>query len=140
MLNLQITSDINPAGLEKRFAEDVLLKELKNKLVLITGVETAAMQIELHVDNQLKGQLTNDEQSIGDAVGQENAGKQLRLHVIDKSGASAGLLDDGQEVKKYEMSDEAYEKRENSLRNFKKQNKLGRFGEKATNGNGVKEN
>lgn len=138
MLNLQITSDINPAGLEKRFAEDVLLKDLKNKLVLITGVETAGQRIELYVDNQLIGELTNDEQSIGDAVGTANAGKQLRLHVIDKSGASAGLLDDGQEVKKYEMSDEAYDKRENSLRNFKKQNKLGRFGG-ATNGDAKKD-
>lgn len=137
MLNLQITSDINPTGLEKRFAEDLLLKELKNKLVLITGVETGSMLIELHVDNQLKGELTNDEQSIGDAVGEANAAKQLRLHVVDKSGTSASLLDDGQEVKKFEMSDEAYEKRENSLRNFKKQNKLGRFG--ATNGDAVKE-
>ena len=134
MLTLQITSDINPAGLEKRFAEDVLLKDLKNKLVLITGVETGSQVIELHVDNQLKGELTDDGQSIGDAVGEANAGKQLRLHVVDKSGTSAGLLDDGQEVKKYEMSDEAYEKRENSLRNFKKQNKLGRFAEKSANG------
>lgn len=130
MLNLQITSDINPTGLEKRYAEDVLLKDLKNKLVLITGVETAGMVIELYVDNQLKGELTDDNQSIGDAIGESNANKQLRLHVKDKSGESLNLVADENEVEKYEMPDNAYDKRENTLRNFKKQNKLGRFSEK----------
>lgn len=127
MLNLQITSDINPTGLEKRFADDVLLKDLKTKLVLITGVETENMVIELFIDNQLKNELTDDNQTIGDAIGNVDA-KQLRLHVKDKSGSN--LLDDGDEVKKFELSDEAYDKRENSLRNFKRQNKLGRFAEK----------
>lgn len=126
MLTLQITSEINSTGLEKRFAGDVILKDLKNKLVLITGVETSSMIIELYVDNQLKGELSDDSQSIGDAVGESNAAKQLRLHVKDKSGDSSKLLDT-EEVKKFELSDEAYEKRENTLRNFKKQNKLGRF-------------
>ena len=61
--------------------------------------------------------------------------KQLRLHVKDRSGNSSNLLD-SEEVQKYEMSDSAYEKRENTLREFKKQNKLGKFadGEKSTNG------
>ena len=73
MLTVQITSEINSAGLDKRFAEDIKLKDVKNKLVLITGVETDSMQIELYVDNQLKGELTNENQTLGDAINESNA-------------------------------------------------------------------
>lgn len=82
--------------------------------------------MELYADEELKGNLSDENQTIGEAVGDVSGAKQLRLHVKDKSGQSLNLLDE-QDVQKYEMSDEAYAKRENSLRSFKMQNKLGRF-------------
>ncbi|XP_056395533.1 tubulin-folding cofactor B isoform X2 [Hyla sarda] len=52
-----------------------------------------------------------------------------RIHVIDKSGAKAGEYEDLSRVEKYEISQEAYEKRTDSVRSFLKKNKVGKFNE-----------
>ncbi|MEE6489961.1 hypothetical protein FKM82_015746 [Ascaphus truei] len=52
-----------------------------------------------------------------------------RIHVIDKSGARIGEYEDLSRVEKYEISQESYEKRPDSVRSFLKRNKLGKFNE-----------
>ncbi|CAH2314655.1 tubulin-folding cofactor B [Pelobates cultripes] len=55
-----------------------------------------------------------------------------RIHVIDKSGARIGEFEDLSRVEKYELSNEAYEKRTDSVRSFLKKNKMGKFNEAET--------
>ena len=48
-----------------------------------------------------------------------------RIHVIDHSGACLGEYEDISKVEKYEISQEAYEQRQDAIRSFLKRNKLG---------------
>lgn len=132
-MQLLITSEVNPSGVQRRFDDALTVAELKQRLVLITGVEPSNMRLELKFGDQDKGHAlaaTDDESTLkqlievqGHSVSSE---PEVRLHVQDASGTSGSLLDESS-VPKYEMSDEAYDKRADSLRAFKKLNKLGRF-------------
>lgn len=108
----------------------MLVKDFKTKLVLITGVEVDDMNLELYLGDRLQRKLTaeDDQQTLAQLIGdQKPSDVQVRFHVTDQSGQSAQLVDE-QSAPKYEMSDVDYDKRADSLRNFKKDNKLGRFG------------
>lgn len=129
MIQLLITSDVNPSGIQRRFDENLTLDQLKTRLVLATGVEPADMKLRLTIgDASPRFFEKEDEQNTLKQLIGEAGEVEIKLHVQDQSGQSSSLLDE-QAVPKYEMSDEAYEKRANSLRAFKKQNKLGRFKE-----------
>lgn len=74
--------------------------------------------------SKLVCELTNDDALIGSYPIDDD----MRLHVID-SERRAGEFEDVSRVAKYEMSQEEYERRSESLRAFKRVNKLGEFDE-----------
>lgn len=130
MVNLQISSTISQFGSEKRFEKNILISALKGKLELITGVTSGWMEVELYNENNvLISKLTDDKM-----LGYYSPLDSWRIHVINKNpNTVAGEFDDLSKVEKYEMAEDEYDKKQDSVRNFMKRNKLGKFSEDAKN-------
>jgi tubulin-folding cofactor B len=101
--------------------------QLANKLELLCGVSADAMQLAFYADGDLVKQLAASDLAVTLESLLPSSWERLRLDVKDPQG-QLNLLQGG-DVEKFELTDEAYEKRQESLRNFKIQNKLGRFDE-----------
>lgn len=86
------------------------------------------MQLELFVDDKSVRQLTRADCDANLASILPSGWDRLRLDVKDPAGKPDF---DGQFVPKFELSDDQYAKREDSVLAFKMRNKLGRFDEEA---------
>lgn len=122
---------------EKRFPKNITVSDLKvlytkliciystkivfqAKLELMTGASCQTMKLECYdKDNKLVCTLTDDKALVGSYPIDDG----MRLHVIDNF-AIRNELDFGN-VEKYEMPEESYSKRTDSVRNFLLKNKLG---------------
>lgn len=131
MINVVISSTVSSFGAERRFPTDCTVFILKGKLELITGSTSQFMNLELYdKENKLICKLDDDEKTLG-FYGIDNG---MRIHVIDTDPSKkAGEFEDVSKVEKYEISNEDYDKKADSVRNFMKQNKLGKFSEEAQN-------
>jgi tubulin-folding cofactor B len=129
-MQLLITSAVNPNGVQRRFDESTTIDQLKVRLVLVTGIEPKDMKLEVIVGDQTTRRTLGPEvaELTLKQVLEDVTDEKVTLNVIDTSGQNVTLLDD-QSVPKYEMSEQEYEKRAESLRSFKKDNKLGRYSE-----------
>lgn len=119
-MNLVVTSG-DAIGLEKRFDVSKTLSDLKDRLVLLTGINADDQSITLYESNETNakclGALTDDGATL-EALGVVKTG--MRIHVTDKSGkTTAALFEDLNSVPKYVMSDSDYDKRDDSYRKFK---------------------
>jgi len=124
-LDLTITSTISSFGSERRFQKDISIRELKGKLELLTGGSAHHMVLEVYdKDNKPVCTLGDDNALLGSF--QVDSG--MRIHVIDKSG-KLGEFEDVSKVEKFEISDEEYKKRTDSVRAFKQRMKMGQFRE-----------
>jgi tubulin-folding cofactor B len=127
LVSLRVTSSTTSFSSERRFPIGSVITELKGKLELLTGAMASSMTLELYdKEDKLIGKLNDDErtlQSYGITDG-------MRIHVFDPS-QKAGEFEDVSKVEKYEMSDDAYAKRGDTVRAFKQKMKLGRFAEKS---------
>ncbi|XP_065661494.1 tubulin-folding cofactor B isoform X2 [Hydra vulgaris] len=127
MVLLQITSTKSQYGSERRFSKGICVSELKGKLELITGVTALYMELELYNNKTFISSL-DDSKMLGYYSPENN----WILHVIDKNpNSKVGEFDDLSKVEKYELKEEEYDKREDSVRNFMKKNKMGKFSEAA---------
>lgn len=129
MVNLQISSTVTSFGSERRFALDSTLHIFKGKLELITGSQSQSMFLELYdKDDNLLCNLDNDDSSLRCYNVQDG----MRVHVIDKDPSRrAGEWEDVSKVEKFELKNEEYDKKTDSVRNFLKQNKMGKYSEGA---------
>lgn len=122
---VNITNNVNDVvSFERRFAKDLKIRELKEKLEIITGCSATTMLLELYSGDKLINKLTDDSAFLGFYSPQDG----MRIHVKDKS--SSYNLEEN--VPKFELSDEQYESRRESLRHFLKQNKMGKYNEEET--------
>ncbi|XP_067830917.1 tubulin-folding cofactor B [Heptranchias perlo] len=122
VVNVRISSSLTSFVSEKRFNRGITVSELKCKLELIVGSPASCMELQLFsADDKFIGSLNQDEALLGSY----SVDDRCRIHVIDKSGVKIGEFEDVSKVIKYEMSDEAYEKRTDSARLFLKRSKLG---------------
>ncbi|XP_022906158.1 tubulin-folding cofactor B-like [Onthophagus taurus] len=125
-VNLHIStsnSDI-PSFNDKRFPKDTTIADLKAKLELITGGSSATMQLEGYSkDNKLICTLSDDSAQLGQYPLEDG----MRLHVVDKFSIKNEL--DFGNVPKFELSDELYANKADSLRAFLMRNKLGHYNE-----------
>lgn len=128
LVNLMISSNISEFGNERRFPRKMLVAELKGKLELITGVQCSWMDLELYNnDNALMHKL-EDERMLGYYSPENN----WRVHVINKNPNKAeDEFSDVSKVEKYNMSEEDYLKKEDSVRNYMMKHKMGKFSEDA---------
>ncbi|XP_062916445.1 tubulin-folding cofactor B [Mobula hypostoma] len=122
VVNLRIGSSLTSFISEKRFNRGITVSEFKCKLELIVGSPASSMELELfNADDKFIGLMDKDDALLGSYPVDD----RCRIHVIDKSGVKMGEYEDVSKVIKYEMSNEAYEKRTDSARLFLKRNKLG---------------
>lgn len=125
IVTINVTSSANSFGTERRFQKDLSVADLKNKLELLTGSQSANMKLELYSkDNKLLSKIDNDEVMFGSYPVDDGC----RLHVVD-STIKLGEFEDLSKVEKFEMKEDDYAKRTDSVRAFKERNKMGRFAE-----------
>ncbi|ESP03096.1 hypothetical protein LOTGIDRAFT_157061, partial [Lottia gigantea] len=118
-----ITSVANQFGVERRFPKDITIADFKMKLVLLTGGGQATMKLQLFgKDNKLMCVMDDDSALLGSYPVDDD----MRIHVEDKT-IQLGEFEDVSKVEKYEMNEDEYEKRTDSVRAFKERNKMGRF-------------
>lgn len=127
---LKITSDVSSFPVEKRFPLNIKIGDLKTKLELITGACHSTMGIKLFINDKQICDLNDDEKTLEKYLTNED--RNIRLHVNDVS-LKPGEFDDLSRVKKFELDDETYEHKNESLRKFKMENRLGRFSDDAAN-------
>ncbi|KAF8786798.1 tubulin-folding cofactor B-like [Argiope bruennichi] len=120
VLDILVTSTIISFGTQRRFPTKLTIGELKQKLELITGGSASSMELQLLDDkNEVIAKL-NDNSAVLSSYPLDNA---KVLHVIDSS-IQAGEFEDLSKVKKFELSEEEYAKRGETLRAFKEKLKL----------------
>ncbi|XP_019627477.1 PREDICTED: tubulin-folding cofactor B-like isoform X1 [Branchiostoma belcheri] len=128
-VNVQISSSLSSFGSEKRFDKSLTIGALKMKLELITGCPAAHMDLQVFTkENKLVTTMDNNDALLGSYPVDDG----MRIHVVNKdSSIQVGDFEDVSKVEKYEMKDEDYEKKQDSVLGWKKRNKLGRFAEKS---------
>jgi tubulin-folding cofactor B len=110
---------------ETRFNKDLTIGALKGKLEMITGAMAGDMNLEVYTkENALVCILAHNDSLLG-SYPIDNG---MRLHVVDKRGKSMDF-EDLSAVPKYEISEEDYAKKSDSVRAFKEKMKLGQFKE-----------
>ncbi|XP_042599836.1 tubulin-folding cofactor B [Cyprinus carpio] len=125
-VSVRVTSTVSDFEANRRFNRGITIAEFKSKLELIVGTPAAFMDLELFsTSDKFLQKLDNNEALLGSY----HVDDDCRIHVTDCSGTQSGEFTDLSKVEKFEISDEAYEKRADSIRNFKKNMKLGRFNE-----------
>ncbi|KAK3093722.1 hypothetical protein FSP39_019259 [Pinctada imbricata] len=125
VVNVTVTSSANAFGVEKRFPKDITIGELKGKLELVTGSVAGNMRLEAYdAQNALVCKMEDDNALLGSFPVDDG----MRIHVVDHT-VKLGEYEDVSKVQKYEMSEDEYAKKRDSVRAFKERNKLGRFAE-----------
>lgn len=126
VVSLVVLTPGNVLGTERRFQKDMTIRDLKDKLVLVSGASVETMQLSLknRDGTKLITALDDDERLLG-SYPVENG---LYLDITDPT-VRIEELTDVSKVEKFEISKDEYEKREDSIAAFKRRNKLGRFGD-----------
>jgi len=127
-LNLLISTNLNNVASERRYAKGITVGDLKGKLELITGASAATMVITVHDDKSGGAKvcsLTNDDALLGSYP----IDNDMRLNVKDTAPKPIGEFDDLSKVEKYELTDDQYSKRTDTVRSFLQRNKLGKYNE-----------
>uniref|UniRef100_A0A2P2IX45 Uncharacterized protein MANES_09G007200 n=1 Tax=Rhizophora mucronata TaxID=61149 RepID=A0A2P2IX45_RHIMU len=112
-------SNLKTLSADIRFALQSTVESVKEKLWKKCGTSVSSMRLELFDDSNNKvADLIDDSRPLGFYFPLDG----FRLHVIDidpSSVTSGGWLEDTSLVEKYTISEEAYDKREDTFRKFK---------------------
>lgn len=111
---------------ERRFDLRITVEQLKAKLELVTGIPVQNQKIEVHSgDGQTVAQLMDDSKQLG----YYGLSDLQTLKVIDTNPSTSftGQLSDTSHVEKFELSDEAYANRTDTVLAYKQRHKMGRF-------------
>lgn len=95
---------------------------LQSKLEILTGGSAGTMKVEVYKGDTCLSTLDNDDAKLGYYANSDG----LRLHVID---SFATFSYDTGTVEKFELSTDQYDQRTDSVRNYLKQNRLGKYNE-----------
>ena len=123
VVNVLVSSTATSFVSERRFDRGSSIAEIMQKLELITGTLIKDQLIEVYKKDKMMFRLDNPDAILGSY----HIDDGMRLHVIDKNPQGASSFNDVTKVEKYDMSEENYEKRQETVRSFLKQNKLGKF-------------
>ncbi|CEP10949.1 hypothetical protein [Parasitella parasitica] len=128
IVTLFVDSSVEKVSSERRFEKSLTISQLKFKLEPITGIPHATQKIELYQGSHLQGTFDDEEKMLG-AYPVED---YMRLHVIDTNPHRVkNQYTDVSLVEKFELTNDEYEKRTDTVRAFKERNKLGRFSAEA---------
>ncbi|ORY06732.1 hypothetical protein K493DRAFT_202972 [Basidiobolus meristosporus CBS 931.73] len=110
---------------ERRFDKALTISQLKIKLEPITGIPAESQRLSLYNGEALIGSLEGNDEIMLGAYPVEN---YMTLQVNDTNpNRIKNQYTDLSLVEKYELPQEEYEKRSDSVLAFKQRNKLGRF-------------
>ena len=118
-LRLRVShSNLRASFLEIRFDAHATIGSVKDKLVSHCGSNPSSMTLVLRdVDGTVLAVLNDETKKLGYYGAQDG----MELHVVDSDPSSIsanGWLEDVSKVKKYEISDEDYDKREGTYRKW----------------------
>ncbi|OJA11522.1 hypothetical protein AZE42_09434 [Rhizopogon vesiculosus] len=113
---------------ERRLDLHTTIEQLKAKLELITGIPVQNQKLSLHNsedDPQIVAQLDDDTKQLG----YYSVRDFQTLKVIDTNPSTSftGQLSDVSQVEKFEISDDVYAQRTDSVLAYKQRHKVGRF-------------
>lgn len=123
MVNVFISSNCNSFTSEKKFAKDLTVAGLKNKLELITGASALSMSIAAF-DKSDKKLCDLDEDTA--LLGSYPVDSGCRLHVED-TNKSKDEFENLANVEKFTMTADEYSKRTDTVQSFMKRNKMGKY-------------
>uniref|UniRef100_A0A182NSK2 CAP-Gly domain-containing protein n=1 Tax=Anopheles dirus TaxID=7168 RepID=A0A182NSK2_9DIPT len=119
-VTINISNSQNDAiSFERKYSRSLKVYEFKSKLESITGGNAGTMRLELYSGDRLVGRLDGDEQLLGSYPIEDG----MRVHVVDQFVCLQ------EQVPKFELSQEEYDQKADSLRNFLRTNKLGKYNE-----------
>ncbi len=123
-VNIIIISEVKEFGVEKRYPKDTQIIDLKNKLEIITGYSSSDIRLRvLNKERKFICDIDDDEKMLGFYPIEDG----YHLEVLG-SKPIAGVGDDPT-IQKYELTDDEYAKRKNTVKEFKMKNKLGQYSE-----------
>lgn len=126
IVNVRLTSTLTSFESKGRFNRGITIAELKGKLEMIVGGSASCMDLELFsVGEQFLQKLDDNEALLGSFPVDDDC----RIHVMDRSGGQLGEFTDVSKVEKFELPDDAYDKRTDSARSFMKKQRVGRYNE-----------
>ncbi|KAL7288942.1 hypothetical protein TKK_0016905 [Trichogramma kaykai] len=126
-LNVTITNSNNIGhSIERRFKKDLIIQDFKNKLELLVGGQSNSMKLEVYNENNDIVCKINDNDR---ALGLYPIKDGMRIHVILNSEADAA---DPSAVEKFELSEDQYASRSDTVKAFLKEHKLGKYNEEET--------
>ncbi|XP_011872762.1 PREDICTED: tubulin-folding cofactor B [Vollenhovia emeryi] len=124
-VNLTITnSGAESNWATRRFRKGITIHELKGNLELLTGGNPATMTVELYDDNDKFMCKLDEEERL---LGSYPANDGMRIHVVDNFAAMAP--DALSNVQKFEISEEEYAKKQDTVKAYLEKNKLGKYNE-----------
>lgn len=125
LVNVFITSNITSFTSEKRFDKSITIMDLKSKLELITGASAGVMYVTVFDKEDKQVCSLQDDLAI---FGSFPVDDGMRLHIEDAS-RTKGEFENVASVKKFELDQEDYSKREDTVRAYLVKNKLGKYNE-----------
>jgi tubulin-folding cofactor B len=123
-VNVTILTDVHTYGVEKKFPKDIKIIDLKNKLELISGFSSSDIKLKLlNKNKQLICDMDDDERMLGFYPCEDG-------HFLQVIGSKMLVgTEEDPNFKRYELTDEEYAQKKNTVKEFKKMNKLGQFAE-----------
>ncbi|KAG5837226.1 hypothetical protein ANANG_G00237070 [Anguilla anguilla] len=125
-VSVRLTSTLSSFEVNRRFNRGMTIAEFKSKLEMVVGSPASCMDLQLFSASDKFLQKMEDNEAL---LGSYAVDDDCRIHVIDRSGAQTGEFSDLSKVEKYEIPEDVYEKRTDSVRSFLKKKKVGQFDE-----------
>lgn len=128
MLQLVVDAPGVRVRANKRWDADTSTAEVRAKLEMMTGIAPADQRLALYASDGTTALHSEAAQRVPDDVALFRMWRASDDMVLRVDGASAVDVRDGAAVDKFELSDDAYAARPDTLRAFKQAHGLGRFG------------
>ncbi|KAJ8256398.1 hypothetical protein COCON_G00185500 [Conger conger] len=125
-VSVRLTTTLSSFETNRRFNRGITLAEFKSKLEMVVGSPAACMDLQLFSASDKFLQKMEDNEAL---LGSYPVDDDCRIHVTDRSGAQIGEFNDLSKVEKYEIAEDDYDKRTDSVRSFLKKKKVGHFDE-----------
>ncbi|KAI1313812.1 hypothetical protein EDD11_002480, partial [Mortierella claussenii] len=129
ILSVYVTSENN--SIELRLSKASTIDNIKIKLEPITGISSSFQQLELYHNDTFVTSLEGHPQET--MLGAFPIEDFWTIHVVDTNPSRVkGQFNDVSLVQKFELTEEEYQKRTDTVLAFKKRNNLGRFDDAAS--------
>lgn len=111
-------SKTDAVAFERRFAKSMTIDEFKQKMEIVTGGSAGTMELSLYSGDKLITKMEDNDAKLGSYPIEDG----MRVHVIDQF-----LMVDAENVEKFELTEDQYSSKQDTLRSFLKSNKLGKY-------------